>query len=326
MSLLALAYLLLDRPMQQRFESDPLFQATTLLLAGARAASHGAVYSRTSPKSSDVAPRRRRSGGAGARASPPRHAVARSAAAVQRPLSRDDHQRRRRLQPLERPGGHALARRRHLRQLGHLLLPPRRCDSGEFWSAALSADAASRPTATRRSSRRRAPSSAAATTASTRTPRSPSRPKTTSSCGASRITNRSRVAQDDRSDQLRRGGAGPGGRRRAASRVQQPVRADRDPARRSRRSSARAGRARRDEQPPWMCHLMTVHGATVGDGVATRPTACGSSAAATRVANPQAMTSAAPLSDSDGRGARSDRRDPPRSRARAERDRARSTS
>ncbi|MHB8535567.1 MAG: GH36-type glycosyl hydrolase domain-containing protein [Sulfuricaulis sp.] len=32
MSLLALAYLLLDRPMQKRFESDPLFQATLLLL------------------------------------------------------------------------------------------------------------------------------------------------------------------------------------------------------------------------------------------------------------------------------------------------------
>ncbi|MGH7909710.1 MAG: glucoamylase family protein, partial [Thermodesulfobacteriota bacterium] len=32
MSLLALAYLLLGRPMQKRFESDPLFQATTLLL------------------------------------------------------------------------------------------------------------------------------------------------------------------------------------------------------------------------------------------------------------------------------------------------------
>ena len=32
MSLLALAYLLLNRPMQKRFESDPLFQATTLLL------------------------------------------------------------------------------------------------------------------------------------------------------------------------------------------------------------------------------------------------------------------------------------------------------
>jgi cyclic beta-1,2-glucan synthetase len=32
MSLLSLAYLLLDRPMQKRFESDPSFQATTLLL------------------------------------------------------------------------------------------------------------------------------------------------------------------------------------------------------------------------------------------------------------------------------------------------------
>ena len=32
MSLLSLAYLLLDRPMQKRFDSDPLFQATTLLL------------------------------------------------------------------------------------------------------------------------------------------------------------------------------------------------------------------------------------------------------------------------------------------------------
>ena len=32
MSLLSLAYLLLDRPMQKRFEADPLFQATTLLL------------------------------------------------------------------------------------------------------------------------------------------------------------------------------------------------------------------------------------------------------------------------------------------------------
>src|SRR5207237_6343506 len=31
-SLLSLAYLLLDRPMQRRFESDPLFQATLLLL------------------------------------------------------------------------------------------------------------------------------------------------------------------------------------------------------------------------------------------------------------------------------------------------------
>ena len=32
MSLLSLAHLLLDRPMQRRFEADPLFQATELLL------------------------------------------------------------------------------------------------------------------------------------------------------------------------------------------------------------------------------------------------------------------------------------------------------
>src|SRR3970040_3115462 len=32
MSLLSLAHLLLDRPMQKRFESDPRFPATTLLL------------------------------------------------------------------------------------------------------------------------------------------------------------------------------------------------------------------------------------------------------------------------------------------------------
>src|SRR5260370_19031160 len=32
MSLLALAHVLLDRPMQRRFESVPIFQATTLLL------------------------------------------------------------------------------------------------------------------------------------------------------------------------------------------------------------------------------------------------------------------------------------------------------
>ena len=32
MALLSLAYLLLDRPMQRRFESDPMFRATDLLL------------------------------------------------------------------------------------------------------------------------------------------------------------------------------------------------------------------------------------------------------------------------------------------------------
>ncbi len=44
MSLLALAYTLLDRPMQQRFESDPLFQATTLAASGACSQGNGVLF------------------------------------------------------------------------------------------------------------------------------------------------------------------------------------------------------------------------------------------------------------------------------------------
>jgi len=50
MSLLSLAYLLLDRPMQKRFESDPLFQATTLLLQE-RIPKATAFYAQTSEDS-----------------------------------------------------------------------------------------------------------------------------------------------------------------------------------------------------------------------------------------------------------------------------------
>ncbi|MDD5708855.1 MAG: glucoamylase family protein, partial [Kiritimatiellae bacterium] len=59
MSLLSLSYLLLDRPMQKRFESDPLFQATTLLLQE-RVPKATAFYLQT-PELSDV---RATSGGA----------------------------------------------------------------------------------------------------------------------------------------------------------------------------------------------------------------------------------------------------------------------
>ena len=65
-------------------------------------------------------------GVAGARPHQPGHDDSGSAAAVERPLPRDGHQCRRRQQPLEGPRRDPLARRRHLRQLGHLLLPPRR--------------------------------------------------------------------------------------------------------------------------------------------------------------------------------------------------------
>jgi cellobiose phosphorylase len=53
MSFLALAYLLLDRPMQKRFESAPLFQATTLLLQE-RIPKTPAFYSQTTREITDI--------------------------------------------------------------------------------------------------------------------------------------------------------------------------------------------------------------------------------------------------------------------------------
>ena len=123
MSLLSFAHLLLDRPMQKRFASRPVVPGDHAAAAGARAAGHGHLFAPGGGFRS--ARRHRRRGNAGARHPPPGYAVARTAALVERPVPRDDHQRRRRVQPLERSGGDALARRRHLRQLGHLLLYPR---------------------------------------------------------------------------------------------------------------------------------------------------------------------------------------------------------
>ena len=58
MSLLSFAHLLLDRPMQKRFGSDPLFQATTLLLQE-RVPRAMAIYSRAAEVSDLRAPARR---------------------------------------------------------------------------------------------------------------------------------------------------------------------------------------------------------------------------------------------------------------------------
>ncbi len=74
-------------------------------------------------------------------------------------------------------------------------------------------------------------------------------------------------APHDRSDQLRRGGAGAG---------RWPTRCTRPSASCScrpswcpscRRSCARAGRARRASSTPWMCHLMAVHEADIRCGL-----------------------------------------------------------
>ena len=64
----------------------------------------------------------------------------------------DDHQRRRRLQPLARPRGHALARGSDARLLGHVLLPARRRRAATFWSTAHQPTLQRGRQATRRSS------------------------------------------------------------------------------------------------------------------------------------------------------------------------------
>ena len=161
MSFLSLAYLLLDRPMQKRFESDPLFQATMLLLQE-RIPKATAFYVHTA-ELSDITCDFQWSGDAGARFQQPRHADTGSAVVVERQIPRDDHQRGRRLQPLEGHRRHPLARRQHLRQLGHVLLPPRRGERGVLVDR-LSADAQAIRRITKRFSRKGGPSSAAATT------------------------------------------------------------------------------------------------------------------------------------------------------------------
>ena len=170
------------------------------------------------------------------------HAGARSAPAVQRPLPRRGHQRRRRLQPLARPGGHPLARRPDPRLLGHVLLPPRRRDRRR----------SGRPRISRRSSR---PTSYEAIFSQGRAEfrrrdddidthvEISVSPEDDIELRRISITNRGRSRAHDRADELRRSRARAAGGRRGASGVQQPVRADRARARRGRRSSARAGRA-----------------------------------------------------------------------------------
>ena len=133
MSLLSLAHLLLDRPMQKRFESDPLFQATMLLLQE-RVPRATAFYLET-PELSDV---RATSSGT--------EMPMRVFSSPNTPIPEVQLLSNGRyhvmvtnagggVQPLEGHRSHTLARRHHLRQLGHVLLPPR-CGEREVWSTA----------------------------------------------------------------------------------------------------------------------------------------------------------------------------------------------
>ena len=182
MSLLSLAYLLLDRPMQKRFESDPLFQATTLLLAGTDSKGDG-IAIRTAPNSPTYARRPRRCGDAGARLEHPNTPVPE----VQLLSNGRYH-----VMVTNAGGGYsrwkdlAVTRWREDSTCDNwgTFCYIRDVESGEFWSTAY------QPTlkpheATKRFFPRDARNSAAATTTSTRIPRSSFRRKMTSSCAES---------------------------------------------------------------------------------------------------------------------------------------------
>ena len=193
--------------MQRRFDADPAFRATELLL-----------QERVPARAADLPARGRGLGAAWRAGATPstqparlhhaEHARARGAPALQRPLPRHGHQRRRRLQPLARPRGHALARGPDPRLLGHVLLPARRRDAASFWSAGAPADARSRRPATRRSSRRGAPSSAAATASIETHVEIGVSPEDDVELRRVSLTNRGRTRAHHRADQLRRGRAG----------------------------------------------------------------------------------------------------------------------
>jgi cyclic beta-1,2-glucan synthetase len=160
MSLLALAWLVLDRPMQRRFESERLFQAVMPLLQERIPTCFGAVLPcgrAVGAAFPDHAPRNP----AAARSIPRTRPRTRSPAALQRPLPRDADQCRRRLQPLARSGRDPLAGGHHLRQPGRLLLHPR-CGQRGFLEHRLPAHAPPARGATRPSSPKGGPSSAVA--------------------------------------------------------------------------------------------------------------------------------------------------------------------
>ena len=240
MILLSLAHVLLGRPMQRRFESDPLFKATLLLLQE-RIPKAAALYAHPA----ELSAIRELAGEPEAPVrvfDTPDTPVAGGAAPVERPLPRDGHQRGRRQHALEGPRRHALARGRHLRQLGHVLLHPRHGERRILVDRA-PADAAA-PGALRgdlhRGARGVPPARQGLRVAHRDRRLAGGRHRAAAPAHHQPLAD----AAHDRRHELRgsRARARRGGR--AASGVLQPVRADRDRRRSGRRSCARAGPAR----------------------------------------------------------------------------------
>ena len=187
MNLLSLAHLILDRPMQRRFESDPQFQATKLLLQ------------ERIPKTSviDTHIAEHAEGGAFFDA-PELSAHAPLGPDTATPEVKLLSNGRYHVMVTNAGGGYsrwkdlAVTRWREDATCDNwgTFVYLRDVASGEFWSAAHQPDAAARPRVTKRPSRRGAPNTAGATWTTRRIPRSSCRRRTTSNCAgcASPIT------------------------------------------------------------------------------------------------------------------------------------------
>ncbi len=228
MGLLALAHLLLDRPMQRHFEADPRLRRRCCCCRSACRASPSFQRDHRRARRPDAQCGRRRAA---------RRCASSPSADTPTPevqlLSNGRYhvmvtQCRRRLQPLEGPRGHALARGRDARRLGQLLLPARRRRA---------ASSGRRRTSRPGSARRRYEAIFSEGRAEFRRRddghRHAHRDRRLAR-GRHRAAPRAHHqpqprAAHDRGDELRRSRARAGGRRRAAPGVQQAVRADRNP-------------------------------------------------------------------------------------------------
>ena len=244
------------------------------------------------------------------------HAEPAAAPAVERLVRRHGHQRRRRLQPAPADRDDALARGRHDRRLGQLLLRARPRHRGAVWSTTPT----SRPRASRTNTRctfapdravfRRVDGDIETRTEIVVSPEDDAELRRVS------VTNLGTQAAPPRPHQLRGGRAGAGRRRPRASGVQQPVRRDAQRAG-ARRADRRAAAAIRQRAPVPRARAQRPRAAAARRR-SSKPTAPGSSAAAARSTGRCALDRRRPAVEHHRAGPRSDRQpaaaDPARAR------------
>ena len=235
MSFLALAYHLLDRPMQRRFLADPQLRSVDPPAPGAGAHCRPGHAPRLRGRGDD--PPRGPPGRHAAALPHAQHARARGPPAGQRPVQRGGDQRRGRLQPVERHALDPLARGRNAGLLRDVRLPARHRRRADL-ERGLPADAGP----ARQLQRHLQPGQGRVYPPRRRhgdahdRERQPRRgrgdgPGPRHRAAAGEADQPRPPAADHRSHELRRGRAQPGRRRGGAPDVQQPVHPDRAPAR-----------------------------------------------------------------------------------------------